>query len=456
MPRQIVVIGGGPTAWEAARTATAHGARVTVISDGPLGGRAGWHSLLPSKVWLHVAEVYRTLTEGARQGVVGEGVRVEVAQVLAHLRHVAEEWNQARARALQALGVEVISGVGTFVSPHEVAVRTSDGEEKGRLKADAFIIATGSVPIFPPEMRPDGTHIIAPRFASHLERLPRTIVVVGGGPTGSEFAYLFNALGVEVTWIVDEQGVLPMFASPAGSVLQKALEARGVRVLAGQRAVRAERRAGGVTVTLANGQQVEAEMAFVAVGRRPDTARLGLEAAGVALREDGAIRVDAYTRTSVPHIFAAGDVTGKPMIANRGMAQAYVAGLTAAGIPAPPFRDETVVFAVYTEPQVAQVGRLQGEDIVSARVPFTASLKAHILEDAEAGFLELAYRQQDGVVVGGLAVGPHAADTLTPAAQAIALGVTVEQMASLFPAHPTLSELAFTAAREGYRYRNVG
>ncbi len=447
MSRKVVIIGGGPVAWEAARAAATHGARVTIVSDSPLGGRAGWHSLLPSKVWLHAAQVYRTAQEARHTGVISEETRINASQLVAHLREVAQAWNTARTEALRALGVQEVTGVGTFLSPHELVVRTSEGDEVTRLTADAFVIATGSVPIFPPEMRPDGQRIIAPRFASHLEALPRSIIVVGAGPTGSEFTHLFNALGTDVTWVVDEFGILPMFAPPAGDALRQALTSRGVRVVEGQRAVRAQPAGDGVVVTLADGTTLQAEMAFIAIGRRPDTARLGLEAAGVTLRSDGAPEVDAYGRTSVPHIFAAGDVTGKPMIANRGMAQAYVAGLTAAGAKAPPFREETVVFAVYTEPEVAQVGVVEGEGVASVRVPFAVSLKAHVLGHGE-GFLELVYRQRDGIIVGGVAVGPHAADVLTPVAQAIALEATVAQMAALFPAHPTLSEVAFVAARE--------
>ncbi|MDQ7029629.1 MAG: NAD(P)/FAD-dependent oxidoreductase [Ardenticatenia bacterium] len=447
MTPHVLVLGGGPAAWEAARAASVLGAQVTVVTEGPLGGRAGWHSLLPSKVWLHLAEMRLAQAEAHHVGLDGGPGAPAAPRVVARIRDVARAWNSARADALRTQGVRVIEGVGTFLSPSEVAVRRADGTEVGRLTADAFVVATGSVPIFPPQMRPDGRRVIAPRFASHLEELPRSVVVVGGGATGSEFTFLFNALGLDVTWVVDEQGVLPMFHSRAGRMLAEAMSARGVRLLAGTRATSIEPAADGITVSLADGRQVGAELAFIAVGRRPDTDRLALEVAGVAVREDGAVAVDAWGRTTVPHIFAAGDVTGKPMIANRAMAQGYVAGTVAAGGTTPPVREETVVFAIYTEPQVAQVGTLQGEQVRTVTVPFTESLKGLVVPGGNAGVLELAYRADDGHVVGGVAVGPHAADVLTPVAQAIAANMTVRHLAALFPAHPTLSEVAFVAAR---------
>lgn len=444
MSKQIVVIGGGPAAIEAARTAAHHGAHVTLVADAPLGGRAGWHSLLPSKVWLHAAETARA----AQALGMAASARPAEAHVLAHIRTVAQRWNEARAARLAALGVQTITGVAAFTSPNEAVVRNTDGEAVARLQADAFILATGSVPIFPPEMRPDGKRIIAPRFMSHLEHLPRSIIVVGGGATGSEFAYLFNALGVETTWVVDEQGVLPMFAPDAGATLARTLEARGVRLVAGQRAVRASNEGDHVVITLADERTLTAEMAFIAIGRRPDTARLGLDAAQISLREDGAPHVDAHLRTSQPHIFAVGDVTGRPMIANRAMAHARHAALTALGHNLPPFREALVVFAIYSEPQVAQVGRVEGDGLARVRIPFDTALKAALLSTDEApGLLEITFTPDDKRLVGGVAVGPHAADALTPIMQAIAANATIHDLAALFPAHPTISELAFEAAR---------
>jgi dihydrolipoamide dehydrogenase len=180
--------------------------------------------------------------------------------------------------------------------------------------------------------------------------------------------------------------------------------------------------------------------------------RLNLAATGLEPGPTGELQTDPFGRTAVPSIYAVGDVTGTPMLANQAMAQAWVAGRHAAGMPTPPFRPEAVVSAVYTEPQVAQVGVVDAgaPGVELARIPFTVSLKAHLLAESE-GFVELFYHAQTGGVLGGVAAGPHAAEVLAPIAVAIQLGATVEDLAATGSANPTLSELAFLAARTARR-----
>jgi dihydrolipoamide dehydrogenase len=301
-------------------------------------------------------------------------------------------------------------------------------------------------------MQPDGERVLAPRFAGRLEALPADIVVVGGGATGCEFAYLFGRLGVRVTWLVSPRGVLPMFAPVAGRFLTEAMARLGVELVIGPRAQRIEHVADGVIVRTEAGQGYEASAAFLAIGRWPDVGKLNLAATGLEPGPSDELQTDPFGRTSVPSIYAVGDVTGTPMLANQATAQAWVAGRHAAGVPTPPFRPEAVVSAVYSEPQVAQVGVVDGgaPGIEQVHVPFSVSLKAHLLAESE-GFVELFYQAQTGSVVGGVAGGPHAAEVLAPIAVAIQLGATIEDLAAAGSANPTLSELAFLAARRARR-----
>jgi pyruvate/2-oxoglutarate dehydrogenase complex dihydrolipoamide dehydrogenase (E3) component len=314
-----------------------------------------------------------------------------------------------------------------------------------RLQGEAVIVATGSVPFFPPNLRPDGKRILAPRFAGKLDPLPKSVVVIGAGATGCEFTYLFNRLGVEVTWIVDPYGVLPAFDPSAGQFLGEILEKRGVKTIKGQFAERIDQTDDGVEVFTSDGMGHPAEMAFVAIGRKPDLTRLNLEAAGLSVETGQAPEVDGFGQSSVPGLYFVGDAAGPPMVANRAMAQARIAGLHAAGAKPASYRPDTVIAAIYTEPQVAQVGRVEGEDVQTIQMPFAAGLKTHLLPEDD-GFVELAY-DGDRRVVGGLAVGPHAADALAPIALAIQMNATLDDLASLYGAHPTVSELAFMAAR---------
>lgn len=441
MTKSIVVVGGGPAGLEAARAAALSGAAVTLVSDAPPGGRAGWHSLVPSKVWLHAADTMGIVTHAPAVGIGVEGAQVDPAVVLARIREVAQTWNGHLTAQAQALGVDFVTGTAAFAAPTRVKI---DGDEPQTLDADAFIIAAGSVPLFPPAMKPDGQRVLAPRFASKLTRLPRSMVVVGGGATGSEFAYLFNRLGVDVTWVVNRSGILPMFAPGAGEHLGELLQERGLTLAAGNAATAIESGESGVAVTLADGSEVRAEQAFLAIGRRADVARLGGDAAGLACADDGAVTVDQFCRTNVPSIYAVGDVTGLPMLANQAVRQAQVAGRHAAGAGTLPYRPEAVVHAIYSDPQVAQVGDVNGP-WASVRVPFAHGLKAHLLGEGR-GYLELFYELDLQRIRGAVAVGPHAADILAPVAVAIQCNGTLADLSAAAGAYPTVSELAGMAA----------
>lgn len=443
---RIVVIGGGPAGIEAATTAAQAGQQVTLVSDAPIGGRAGWHSLLPSKVWLTAADTLGLLDAAAPIGLHAGGARVDTAVLLERIQSVKSAWNSQLAAQLDDLGVATLTGTAVFTSPDGISVRDQTGELVQMIEADAFIVTSGSVPIFPPGLKPDGKRVLAPRFASHLTDLPERMVVIGAGPTGCEFAYLFNRIGVEVTWVVDAFGILPQFHADAGHFLGQALVQCGVRRVDGL-ADHIERSEAGVTVVLTDGTTLTAGMAFVAIGRIPDWSRLGLAAAGIE-QIAGRLELDGYGRAAAnARVYFAGDADGGWMIANKALAQARVAGLHAAGRPTAPYNPAETVLATYTEPQVAQLGAVdEGPGVVRRHVSYKAALKAHLLPDAD-GYVELFVGQEDGRVRGGVAVGPHAADVLAPLALGLRLGVTVDDLAAVYAAHPTLSELVFAAAR---------
>ena len=200
-----------------------------------------------------------------------------------------------------------------------------------------------------------------------------------------------------------------------------------------------------MVVHLDDGHTLEADMAFVAIGRRPDWGRLNLSAAGID-PTDGRVTVDAFGRCTNPAIYLVGDADGGLMHANKAMAQGRVAALHAMGLPVEPFNPDNVLLATYTEPQAAQVGQVEGLDVITRRVSYAGALKPNLTGET-AGFVEISYRQEDRRLSGGLAVGPHAADVLAPVAVALQLKATIDQLAGIYVAHPTLSELVFQAAR---------
>lgn len=447
MQKKIIVIGGGPAGIEAAKQAAMAGGAVTLISNSPIGGRAGWHSLLPSKVWLAAADALGFMQEVATLGVTANTAVSDTDAILNRIQQVATQWNTNQLAQLQQLGVHIKTGTASFIDKNEIAITFEDTSVE-KVRGDAIIIASGSVPIFPSQMKPDGKTIIAPRFAKALQTLPKSIVVVGGGVTGTEFAYLFQRMGVQVKWIVDQYGVLPSFASEVGEALSTVLVKQGIELIIGQSATQIEKQESGVQVALDDGQVIAAEMAFLAIGRKPDLSGLNLEALDVDPTDAPAL-LDEYGRLPNANIYIIGDASGGPMVVNRAMAQARVASLHALQPEKTrPFQPQTVIITTYTSPQAAQVGDLSiNAQHKTAHLAYHNTLKP-VLVAEEDGFITLIYHQKEKTILGAYAVGAHAADLLAPIAIAIQQQVTLDDLASIYPAHPTLSELVFAAARQ--------
>jgi dihydrolipoamide dehydrogenase len=300
-------------------------------------------------------------------------------------------------------------------------------------------------------MKPDGKRILAPRFMSSLSSLPERLIMVGGGVTGSEFAYLFRVLGAEVTVVTDMPRLLPRADEEVSRALEHAFEQMGVRLLLSSPVESVVAAQDEVHVQLRDGRVLEASHAFIAIGRRADLSRLNLEALGVQVTPHG-VPTNEYLQSPLAHLYAAGDAAGPPFTLNRGWAQARVAVHHALGMQVEPFRAELVVEAVYTQPQVAQVGlteaqaREQRVAVKVFRTQYADNLKAQLLGERE-GFVKLVVEEATDRLLGGSAVGSHAADVLAPLAAAMALGGTLGLLASLYPAHPTLVELLNEAAR---------
>lgn len=431
--KDILVIGGGPAGVQAALAAAQAGSRVTLVSDGAPGGRAAWKTLLPSKMWL-----------GAR-------MPVDLAVLRARYERVVGTWQRQLSEDLERAGVILRLGTAAFSASHTVAVTPPEGGYPDSLSADVIILATGAVPYFPAGFMPDGECIFSPQLVWNIARLPNTMIVIGAGAPATEYVDAFSRLGVQITWVTGPVAALSAYPPDAGRFITNVLERRGVRVFAGLMARQIERTSAGVRVTTADGAVHSAEMAFIAIGQRPDFERLNIEAADLKVGSSGGLATDAFGRTAVPHIYLVGDAAS-PISANVSIAQGRVAGWHAAGLAVEPTRTDLAVMAIYTEPQIAMLGRMsdRGGALQRVRVPFSACLRAHMLESPtepqESGFLEITY---DALrrITGALAVCPEASEILTPLALAIQAGLTIDELAAVNAAHPTFTELAVIAAR---------
>lgn len=434
--RHVLVIGGGPAGVQAALAAAGPGRSVTLVSDGPLGGRAAWQTLLPSKMWLNP----------------GAG-STSIDALRARFERVAGSWLGQIQDELDRAGVDLRLGTASFLSPHEVQVVPPEGGYPDQLSADAIIIATGSVPFLPPGLQPDGNRVFSPHNIWSLDELPASMVVIGAGGPATEYVDAFSRLGIKITWITGPVGVLSGFPPDAGRLISDVMAQRGVRIITGLLARQIEAGENGVRVLTAGSGAYEADTAFVAIGLRPDLQRLNLPAAGLQPGSSGGLATDAFGRTGVEHIYLAGDARS-PLSANISLAQGRAAGWHAAGLQVEPFNVETAVQAIYTNPQVALVGHMtdRGQGLQKVRLPFNYCLRAHLLDEAlplqDAMFVEIAYSAaQPHRITGALAVCPEAAEILAPLAVAVRAGMTINDLTCVYAAHPTFSELAISAAR---------
>lgn len=457
----VVVIGGGPAGVVAAAEAARSGRSVQLVVEGPLGGRAMNASLLPSKLLLHLAALR---VQRGERGLASAAVIAELTEGME--RTIQHQKARAEERLADA-GVTLTSGLARFTGPRSLVVTREESELA--ITFERAIVATGSVPAFPPGFfgdapGPDGVDVFAPRFVRQLRSLPETMLVVGAGVTGAEAVSAFVDLGVQVTWLVDDLGILPRFDRELASSLGDVLMERGVKIVHGKRVASVARadtpspaRAERVLAKLDGGRTYAAERAFVAIGRRPDAARLAPELAEIALdAKTGAILIDAAGRTSNPDVFAAGDVTGAPYTATKATAEAWAAARIATDRPVSPPRRQAWIEAVYTRPEVARVGVTPEESVRRGR-PFEVRVASYesslrgVLEGAgfdphARGTLKVVLDAEERLL-GATAIGPRATEVLAPLATALHLGARAEDLRGLVLAEPSLSAIALDALR---------
>lgn len=457
----VLVLGGGPAGTTAAISAARSGRSVTLVTDGHIGGRTMHASLVPSKALLHLASLR------AARGDKALLTPDEVVQFGEDVERLVSHQAARTAERLIDSGVRVIAATARFAS--EDSVEVTHGVERDTITFDRAIIATGSNPHFPEkffgeQVGPDGDAIFAPRHVRWLRSLPETLLVVGGGVTGAEACSAFLDLGVRVTWVMDDVGMLRHFDRELASSLGDVLMERGAKLVHGKRVTSVTRSPHAdapkderVLATLDGGRTYAAERAFVAIGRRPDVARLRPEQARVELDpKRGGVVVDGFGRSSNPRVYAAGDAAGAPFTANKASAEAWIAGRHATDQPTEARHPEAYVEAVFTRPELARVG-VSPEEAMRRALPFEVRVASYessvrgVL--AGAGFDHHArgtvkvVLDVEGRVLGATAIGPGASEVLAPLAVAIHLGARADALTTLFLAEPSLTSLALEALR---------
>ena len=441
LKNDVIVIGGGPAGVEAAIAAAPYADSVVIISEGPVGD---WGKLMPSRVWLAALDQMEMLKQSPLLRTAFKPGAFDLDLIAAHTDWVAGSWRKYITEELNRKGVQISIGRASFNSPNQVQITSNTGRQV--LSAHTIIIASGAVPNFSPGFEPDGERVFSTSTIDQMKTLPKSIIVVGDGPIGFEFVDIFSRLDVSITWIVLAGGPRSGFGTEADEFLIRILRERGVRVKAGPSIECIERGNDAVSV-IQNSLTIEAEMAFVNLGHSPNLGSLNLQAAGVEVNERGRLEPDEFGRSNISNIYVAGDAIqfGPGTIA---MGQARVAGLHAANKKTSPLDLESTVISFGLNPQVARVGIIQRDDgsVQSVAVPFRATILSHVNSELE-GFIRVAW-DNEGRVVGGLAIGRNAADALAPIAMAIKTRVSINDLAEMQGPHPNISELPYITARK--------
>lgn len=452
--RDLVIIGSGPGGYVAAIRAGQLGMKVAVVEkDERFGGTCTLRGCIPTKALLHTASVLDDARLAATFGVRIEGEpQLDVAQAHAHKRKIVEASTKGISYLFKKNKVEGIHGTGRLVGPHQVEVE-NDGL-RTVYEAKHILIATGSVPKELPFARTDGRRILNSDHILEMEKVPKSLAVLGSGAVGSEFASIFRSWGSDVTLIEMLPRLLPIEDEELSKELERAFKKRKIDCRTSTKLQEVEATEQGVRMRLesegGNQEVLEAELLLVAVGRAPVTENLGLNEAGVST-EKGFVPVNQWMQTATPHIYAIGDVVNTPMLAHVATAEALVAVEHMAGEDAHPLHYDRVPSCTYCEPEVASVGlsesaaKERGYDVSTGKFPFMALGKARILGKT-TGFVKIVRETQYDQVLGVHIIGAHATDLIAEACAALQLESTTEEILHTIHAHPTLAESMGEAA----------
>ena len=452
---RVVIVGGGPGGYESALVAAQLGAEVVVVDSDGVGGSAVLTDCVPSKTLIATAEVMTDFSEAGELGIDVAAPHVDLARVNERVKALALAQSADIESRLAREGVTVVHGRGRLDGPSRVVATLDDGTET-TYDADAVLVATGATPRVLDTARPDGERILTWEQVYDLAEMPEHVIVVGSGVTGAEFASAYQSLGIPVTLVSSRDRVLPGEDQDAAQVLEDVLTRRGMTVLGRSRMQSVTRSGDAVTVTLQDGREVTGSPCCLALGSVPNTAGLGLEAAGVDLDDGGFVKVDRVSRTSAPGVYAAGDCTGVFMLASVAAMQGRIAMAHVLGDAVQPLDLGVVASNVFTSPEIATVGVTQkqvdaGEVLAEVVMQPLATNARAKMQGIVDGFVKLFVAPGSRSLLGGVVVGPRASELIHPVALAVTERLTADQLAQTFTVYPSISGSIAEAARRLHR-----
>jgi dihydrolipoamide dehydrogenase len=423
---------------------------VTVVEESVIGGAAHVWDCIPSKAMVSSSMRLYAIRSAERLGIAHPGdVAPDMDRLGERLAALSEGVAANTEAMLRSQGVELVNGRARFTGPHAVVVEGAD-ESSRTIEFDSALVSTGSRPRVPGWAEVDGERVLTTRQAYGLPELPEHLVIIGSGVTGVEFVHIFSSLGSQVSLLVSRQQVLPHRDTEVASLLEEIFLDRGVALLKGARADGIERTADGIVVTSEDGRRVPGSHVLLAVGSVPNTDDLGLDLAGVAT-DRGYVPVDEFQRTSVPHIYAAGDVTGQMPLSSVAAMQGKKVGKHALGFQVRPLEYSKMAQAIFTEPEIASVGleevdaAAMGRKVRITKVPFAANPRA-LIQANPRGFVKVVSDPATHVVLGGTIVGHHASELIATLAVAVQAGLRVDVLVDTLMVYPSLAEALMEAA----------
>ena len=453
----LIILGSGPGGYVAAIRAAQWGLKAAVIEkDDRLGGTCLNVGCIPTKALLYNAEVYDLIIGSKEFGIECGTPQLDWATVQARQKKVVLKHNKGLEYLFRKHKIETIRGFGTLQGGGRIAVQGSNGARE--VQAKNILLATGSEARMLPGLEPDAEKILTNREMLEVEQVPSSLLIIGAGAVGVEFASVYHRFGSEVTLIEMLPRVLPLADEEVSKELEKSLKKQGIKILTGARVDLLKKTQAGVEVQLTQGTEqhtLQASKALVAVGRKPNTAGIGLEKTLVEL-DRGYVKANEYMETAEPGIYAVGDiVAGTPQLAHAASMEGITAVGRICGKPVPPMNYRHVPDCVYCEPQTAAVGltearaREMGYAVKVGRFSFRANSKASVL-GAEEGFVKLVCDEKYGEILGAHLIGPGVTELIGEMVLGMRLEATAEDMLYTVHAHPTLSEALFEAANAVY------
>ena len=452
----VIVIGAGPGGYVAAIRSAQLGLKTAVVEKRWLGGVCLNVGCIPSKALLKNAEIARTLREEAKEyGIQGENISIDYSTAVKRSRRVSDRLTRGVSFLMKKNKIDVYEG-SAFLKEKDLVEVTLKDEKKEELKTKNVILASGAHPFVLPSWNYDGKKILTYEDAILQENLPESVIIIGAGAIGAEFATIWSSYGTKISIVEMLPNILPLEDEDLSAELQKAFQKRGIEIFTAHRVEAIEPTTKGVKVTVTHEGEtktLEAEQALVAVGFKANTENLGLEKVGVALDKRGFITVDEHMATNIPGIWAVGDVTGKLLLAHAASAMGIHCAETIRGFKSKAIDFNMIPSATYCYPQVASFGLTErqakeaGKDIKIGKFPFQANGKSLGLGESN-GFVKIVVDAKYGELLGAHMIGPEVSELLPELTLAQQSELTIEEIAHNIHAHPTLSEAIMEAAED--------